>query len=66
MRVSIEYAQAHLSQLIDRAVRGEEIIICRGSIPRLRLVPITSPKPKKRLSSRWPPPFTLTFSPPAA
>ncbi len=40
MRVSIKYAKIHLSALITRALRGEEIIICRNSIPVARLEPI--------------------------
>ncbi len=54
MRVSIKYAKAQLSLLITRALHGEEIIICRGSIPLVRLEPITAPKPKKKLTRRVP------------
>jgi antitoxin (DNA-binding transcriptional repressor) of toxin-antitoxin stability system len=46
--VSIKYAKIHLSNLIDRAMRGEDMIICRGSIPLVGLVPIIPPKPKKK------------------
>jgi len=46
MRVSIKYAKAHLGQLITSALRGEQIIICRGSTPLVRLEPIAAPKSK--------------------
>jgi antitoxin (DNA-binding transcriptional repressor) of toxin-antitoxin stability system len=54
MRVSVKYAKAHLSLLITRALCGEEIIICRGSIPLVSLQPITAPEPKKKLTRRVP------------
>ena len=38
--VTIAKAKAQLVQLIDRACRGEEIIIARGSKPLVRLVPV--------------------------
>jgi prevent-host-death family protein len=45
MIVNIKYAKAHLSESVERAMRGEEIIIARGTKPVVRLVPInTSPE----------------------
>jgi prevent-host-death family protein len=38
--VTISFAKAHLLQLINRALRGEEIVIARGSKPVVRLVAI--------------------------
>jgi antitoxin (DNA-binding transcriptional repressor) of toxin-antitoxin stability system len=52
MRVSIKYAKIHLAKLITRALRGEEIIICRGSKPLVRLEPVTPPQPARKTPSR--------------
>jgi len=38
--VSPEYAAQHLTELIERARRGEEIVIAIGTRPLARLVPI--------------------------
>jgi prevent-host-death family protein len=47
--VTIYEAKAHLSRLIKKACRGEEIIIARGTEPLVRLVPIFSRKGKRKL-----------------
>lgn len=46
--VTIHSAKTHLSQLIARVERGEEIVIARGNKPVARLVPI-GPSEKKRV-----------------
>ena len=46
VRISIRKAQAQFSELIERACRGEEIIIARGSKPLVRLVPV-APTPAR-------------------
>ena len=38
-KVNIYDAKTHLSQLVERAEAGEEIIIARGGRPAARLVP---------------------------
>ena len=38
--ITIHEAKTQLSRLIERACRGEEVIIARGSKPVARLVPI--------------------------
>jgi len=38
--ITIHKAKTNLSRLIERACRGEEVIIARGSEPVVRLVPI--------------------------
>ena len=38
--VTIGFSRAHLLHLINRTLRGEEIIIARGSKPVVRLVAI--------------------------
>jgi len=38
--VNIARAKAQLSELVERAERGEEVIIARGNKPVVRLVPL--------------------------
>lgn len=42
--VNIHQAKTNLSRLIEKACRGEEIIIARGTQPVVRLVPIKDAK----------------------
>ncbi len=37
--VNLYEAKTHLSQLVDRAARGEEIVIAKNGIPLVRLTP---------------------------
>jgi prevent-host-death family protein len=47
-KVTIKHAKARLAQLIEQARRGDEIIICQGSRPLVKLVPVTTTKgPRK-------------------
>lgn len=48
MRVTIHAAKTTLSQLIERAHAGEEVVIARGEVPVARLVPIAGRVPKRR------------------
>ncbi len=36
-------AKAHLSQLLDAALKGEDVIVARAGKPLVRLVPLTTP-----------------------
>ena len=36
-------AKAHLSQLLEAALRGEEVILARAGKPLVRLVPVEPP-----------------------
>ena len=47
--VTIHQAKTNLSRLIEKACRGEEIIIARGSNPVVRLVPIGGRKGRREL-----------------
>jgi prevent-host-death family protein len=47
--VTIHEAKTNLSRLIQKACRGEEIIIARGSDPVVRLVPIAGRKGRRKL-----------------
>lgn len=39
---NMQEAKSHLSDLIDRAMHGEEVIIARDGIPCVRLVPVST------------------------
>lgn len=47
-KVNIYDAKTRLSQLVDRAEAGEEIIIARGGRPVARLVPFRAQTPKRK------------------
>lgn len=49
--VTIHAAKTNLSKLIDRACRGEEVIIARRDKPVVKLVPMESPKPKRKFGA---------------
>lgn len=36
-------AKAHLTQLLDAALKGEEVIVARAGKPLVRLVPVETP-----------------------
>lgn len=40
-QVTIHAAKTNLSKLIEAALRGEEVVIAKGSKPVVRLVPVT-------------------------
>ena len=46
--VSVYRARAEFSQLIDRALRGEEIAITRRGRPAVRLVPVEEARPRRK------------------
>jgi prevent-host-death family protein len=46
--VNIHAAKTHLSRLVDRAAKGEEIVIARAGKPVARLVACDT-KPKRRV-----------------
>ena len=49
MTYAVHLAKTHLSQLIEAAERGEEVIIARGKKPAVRLVPVEAqPQPKRQ------------------
>ena len=51
--ITVHAAKTNLSKLIERALKGEEIIIARGPVPVVRLVPIVQGKAPKRQSGTW-------------
>jgi PIN domain nuclease of toxin-antitoxin system/antitoxin (DNA-binding transcriptional repressor) of toxin-antitoxin stability system len=50
--VTIHKAKTELSRLIEKACRGEEIVIARGKKPVVRLVAIQD-KPGQRKPGAW-------------
>ncbi len=46
-QVNIHTAKAHLSELIKKALLGEEVIIARDNKPIIKLVPIEKPSHKR-------------------
>ncbi|MBW2076781.1 MAG: type II toxin-antitoxin system Phd/YefM family antitoxin [Deltaproteobacteria bacterium] len=42
--VTIDIAQAHLSDLIEDAIHGKEIVITKDGKPLVKLVPFSQPK----------------------
>lgn len=49
MNVNVYAAKTNLSQLLDRAARGEEIVITRNGRPVAKLVPATATRTQRRL-----------------
>ncbi|QKS00642.1 type II toxin-antitoxin system prevent-host-death family antitoxin [Sphingomonas sp. CL5.1] len=41
--VNIQYAETHLSRLIERAARGEAFIIAKAGKPMVKVSPIDAP-----------------------
>jgi prevent-host-death family protein len=44
--VNLHEAKTHLSELLDRALRGEEIVIARAGRPIARIVPVDERMPR--------------------
>ncbi|MGH3156314.1 MAG: type II toxin-antitoxin system Phd/YefM family antitoxin [Streptosporangiaceae bacterium] len=51
--VNVYEAKTHLSQLLDRAAAGEEIVIARAGRPVARLVALAEPAPHRRIPGGW-------------
>jgi prevent-host-death family protein len=49
--VSLDSAQSHLSDLIEDAIRGKEIVITKNGKPLVKLVPISQPKQRPKFGS---------------
>ena len=46
--ITIHKAKTQLSKLIEKACRGEEIIIARGKHPVVKLVPVTATRGERK------------------
>lgn len=51
-QVNIHEAKTHLSRLVEKAAKGEEIVIAKAGKPKAKLVPITKPGAGKRKPGR--------------
>jgi prevent-host-death family protein len=49
--VTIHAAKTNLSKLIERACAGEEVVIARGKVPVVRIVPIETPRKKRQFGT---------------
>ena len=49
MQVNIHVAKAHLSELIQKALLGEEVVIARDNKPVVKLVAFSPAKGQRRL-----------------
>ncbi len=47
-QINVAEAKAKLSELLDRALAGEEIVIARAGQPLVRLVPVEELKPREK------------------
>lgn len=47
--VNIHAAKTHLSQLVEEAAAGEEIVIAKSGRPVARLAPLTRSRSKRKL-----------------
>jgi len=48
-QVTIQKAQAHLVQLIQKALAGEEIVIAKGEVPLVKLVAVRNGRSERRI-----------------
>lgn len=49
LEVNVHEAKTHLSRLLARVARGEEVVIARAGKPVARLVPVARPKGRRVL-----------------
>ena len=49
--ITVHTAKTTLSRLIERALSGEEIIIARGKVPAVRLVPVATSTPRRKFGA---------------
>ncbi len=47
MQLNIAEAKAHFSEIIQKALLGEEVIIAKGNHPIVKIVPLVSPTNKR-------------------
>ena len=47
-QVNLYEAKTHLSELVERAAAGEEIVIAKAGTPRVKLVALVEPRPPRR------------------
>ena len=47
MQVNLHEAKAKLSSLVERAIKGEEIIVAKAGKPLAKLIPFSQPSEKR-------------------
>jgi prevent-host-death family protein len=47
VKINVHAAKTQLSKLLERAHRGEELVICKDGEPYARLVPLAKQEPRK-------------------
>lgn len=50
-QVNIHEAKTHLSQLVERACEGEDIVVAKAGEPKVRLVPVVSEGKRRKPGS---------------
>lgn len=50
--VNLYEAKTHLSELVERAARGEEVVIAKAGQPKARLVPVAKQR-RARTPGAW-------------
>lgn len=50
-QVNIEEAKTHLPDLIDAAIKGEEVVIAKDEQHPVKLVPVSRAKPRPQFGS---------------
>ena len=48
MTLNLYEAKTQLSQLVERAAAGEEVVIAKAGKPMVKMVPVEAEKPQKR------------------
>jgi len=51
--VNLYAAKTHLSELVERAAAGEEIVIAKAGEPKAMLVPLRARRKRRRRSGFW-------------
>jgi prevent-host-death family protein len=54
-------AKTGLSQLVERAAKGEEVIIAKAGKPMVKMVPVERPSLLDRLDALGPNPLGITY-----
>jgi prevent-host-death family protein len=50
-QVNLYEAKTHLSDLVERAANGEDIVIAKSGRPRVRLIPVTTRSTPRRFGT---------------
>lgn len=59
---TVHEAKTNLSKLIARVEAGEEVVIARGNVPAVKIVPVDGPPKKRKLLGAYKGQFKLNDS----